>query len=131
MLPRKRHGLFVLRRLFCVLALLLCLQLYNLPNKEFGVISALSDAGLNLVEVALESTESGKPNALGNFATAPEHVRDGGVPTENMAVANAKDLGTSVAMLVLVFVEEKRHATLSIISLPLLRSNRNAERCSE
>ena len=61
--------------------------------------------------------------------STPKLVPDGGLLTEHMAVANTKDLGTSVAMLVHVLMEEQCDTPLSIIGLTLLSSNRHAE-CS-
>jgi len=72
----------------------------------------VTDAGLDLVESALESTESGKSNVLGRCASSLELVGDGDVLAENVAVANAKDLGAGGAVLVLVLVEEQHDATL-------------------
>ena len=131
LLPLSLHGRLVLRRLLRVLAPRLRLQRNNLPSQEVGVSSVATDQGLDLVEGALESTQSGKSNALGRCASAPELVRDGGVPAENVVVANAEDFGARVAVLVPVLVEEQRDATLSIIVLLLRNSDRHAERSSE
>ena len=129
--PLSLHGRLVLRRLLRVLALRLRLQPNNLPGQEVGVNSVATDAGLDLVEAALESTESGKSNVLGRYASALELVLDGGVLAENVAAANAEDLGARGAALVLVLVEEQSDATLSINCLPLHSSDWHAECSSE
>lgn len=77
---------------------------------------------------------SGNLNKLARCASIPELLLDGGLLTEHMAAANAEDLSASVAMLVNIhiLVEEQRDAPLSIIGhLPLLSSNRHAERSSQ
>lgn len=129
--PLSLHVLLLFRRFFRVLALRLRLQLDNLPNQELGVKSVATDAGLYLIEASLESLESGKSSVLGRCARALELVPDGGILAENVAVANAEDLGARGAVLVLVLVEEQRDATLSISVLPLRSSDGHAECSSE
>ena len=130
-LPLSLHGRLVLCRLLRVLAPWLCLQLKNLPSQDLGVSSVATDAGLDLVESTLESMESGKSNVLGRCASALEFVVDGGILAENVAVANAENLGAGGTMLSLVFVKEQRDATLSISGLPLCGSDGHAECSSE
>lgn len=56
----------------------------------------VTDAGLHLVEAALESTESSNSNVLARCSSA----LDDGILAKNMAVASIEDLGSSVAALV-------------------------------
>ena len=130
LLPLRLHARHVLPGLLRVLALRL-LQLNNRPSQEVVVSSVVIDAGLDLVEAAPQSTESGKSNVLWRCASALELVRDGGVLAENVTVANAEDPGSRVAAPVVVLVEEQRDTTLSIGGLPLRSSDRHAERSSE
>jgi len=131
LIPRNLQGLLVLLRLLRVLTLRLLLQANSFQSQAVGVSDVLSNLGFDLVKGALESTESGKSNILASCASTLELVINGRILAEDVVVADAKDPGTRFGILGLVLVEEKGDATLGIGSLPLLRSDRHAERSCE
>ena len=125
------HGHLILSCLLQVLTLRLHLQPSNLPNQEVSVSSVVTDTGLDLFKATLELTESSKSDMLGRCASALEVVINSCVPSENVTVADTKDLGTRGTVFVLVLMEEHRDTTLSISHLPLCSGDRHAQSSSK
>lgn len=96
------------------------LQLRNLHRQEFGVRSEVTDAGLDLVDTALETMASVDTNELTRCASTLELVVVGGLLAKHVAVADAKNPGARFVALGLVFVDEECDTPLNIIVLPLL-----------
>lgn len=111
LLPLNLHGRLILCCLLRVLALWLHLQRNNFPSQNVGIRSVATNGGLDLVNSALESMESGKSNMLGRCPSTLELIVDGGVLAENVAVTNSKDLGTGGATLALVLMKEQRNTS--------------------
>ena len=121
----------VLLRVFLVLIRPLRLQRYNLPGVEVSEHATFTNCDLDVVDAPLEATESIQPNELARCASALELICPLTLLAEDVPVADTQNPGAGDAVLVTVFVEEEPDAALSILLLPLLRSDWHTEDGSE
>ena len=99
--------------LFGVVVGRLQLQCGYLPSQDVSGHSAISDFVSNLVEAAIESTTSANSD-IAHGCVASVLVVDGRVPTKNVAVRDAKDLGAGVAGFVTILVEPQHKRALGV-----------------
>ena len=107
--------------LFGVVVGRLRLQCGYLPSQEVSSHSAISDFVSSLVEATIESTTSANSD-IAHRCVAFVLVVDGRVPTKNVAVRDAKDLGAGVAGFVAILVEPQRKRAFGVLPLPVFGS---------
>ncbi|KAI6044469.1 hypothetical protein EDC04DRAFT_2599503 [Pisolithus marmoratus] len=126
------HNQLVLHHLIQVLTGWPCLQIHNFLSQMLSVDHVAMDAVHDFIEATLKLMGSSNSNKLAGCTSTLELVPIGGLLVEHVAVANAEDLGTSVAAFVLILMKEQCNAPLSILGLSLCGSDRHAKpRCQE
>jgi hypothetical protein len=107
--------------LFSVVVGRLRLQCGYLPSQGVSGHSAISGFVSSLVEAAIKSTTSANSD-IAHRCAASVLVVDGRVPTKNVAVRDAKDLGAGVAGFVAILVEPQCKRALGVHPLHVFGS---------